>query len=317
MSTNLAPIVLFVYNRPWHTLQTLESLKNNELASESELYVYCDGPKENASEQDLIKIKETRDVIKKNQWCGKVNIIERNDNKGLAYSIIDGVTDVVSRYGKIIVLEDDIVTSIGFLRYLNDALWFYENESKVMHISAYMFPLNLKLPETFFYNSATCWGWATWKRSWNHLNINANDLYEKLIIRGELDNFDYKESFGFIKQLNDNMEGKIKTWAIKWHTTIYLLDGFCLHPNISLINNIGHDSTGENCIPTSIYSWNNLAKKINVNVIPIKESYEAKNGMIKFNAIFRRSYKNSLMNFFKRIRNKLGFNKYTIYEFKK
>ena len=112
---SLAPIVLFVYNRPQHTLKTLEALMQNELAEMSELFIFCDGPKADATKQDQERINEVRELVKKKNWCKKVIIRESQVNKGLADSIVAGVTEIVNRYGKIIVLEDDIVTSKGFL----------------------------------------------------------------------------------------------------------------------------------------------------------------------------------------------------------
>ena len=177
---NLAPIVLFVYNRPWHTLQTLEALRKNALASESILYIFADGPKPFADESAMHKINETRECIKKKQWCKEVIIYEREINLGLADSIINGVTEIVNKHGKIIVLEDDIVTSKGFLKYMNDALDIYELEEKVMHISGYMFPVKKKLPKTFFYKPTTCWGWATWSRSWKYFKKDAKSQIDIL-----------------------------------------------------------------------------------------------------------------------------------------
>lgn len=147
----LAPIVLFTYNRPHHTQKTLQALMQNELADKSVLYIYCDGAKEHATETDKTNITEVRKVVRSKQWCKEVHIIEAEKNKGLAKSIISAVTEIVGKYGKIIVLEDDIITSKGFLRYMNDALSIYQTQDKVMHVSAYMYPHKERLPETFFF----------------------------------------------------------------------------------------------------------------------------------------------------------------------
>ncbi|MGM1056424.1 MAG: TylF/MycF/NovP-related O-methyltransferase [Bacteroidota bacterium] len=316
---DLAPIILFVYNRPWHTEQTLEALMENELADQSTLYIYSDGPKKNASKEDLKKIKEVRAVIREKKWCSEVNIIESKNNKGLADSIVEGVTHLVKKYGKIIVLEDDLLLSKGFLRYMNDALNLYENEEKVMHISGYMFPIKEKLPETFFYNAATCWGWATWERAWESFNPNASELYLKLLNTNNLDKFDYKGNFGFLKQLIDNKNGKLKTWAIKWHTSLFLKNGLCLHPNHSLVNNIGHDGTGDNCGKSEKFKWSVLAKNINVTQIKLNEATEAYKAMVKYNAPNAISKKIGLKkriiqfipNFIKlKLKNALKINKY-------
>ena len=133
----LAPIVLFVYDRPWHTHQTLEALKSNLLAENSLLIIYSDGPKEEATDEQLSNIKEVRKLIREKKWCGQVEIIESDCNKGLAASIINGVTKVVNEFGEIIVLEDDLVTSKGFLKYMNDCLELYASEETVGCIHAW------------------------------------------------------------------------------------------------------------------------------------------------------------------------------------
>ena len=95
-----------------------------------------------------------------------LNIIERDINMGLSKSIITGVTEICDKYGKVIVLEDDHVTSPYFLQYMNDGLRAYEHDEDVISIHGYIYPLGDKLPETFFIRGADCWGWATWKTSW-------------------------------------------------------------------------------------------------------------------------------------------------------
>ena len=164
-SKNLAPIVLFVYNRPLHTKQTIEALQKNELAKESELFIYSDAPKSSEVQSD---VDEIREYIKSINGFKKVTIVERDENWGLANSIIDGVTKIVNEYGKIIVLEDDLVTSPYFLRFMNDSLARYETEERVWHISGYSQPFNkLNIKEHFFIKPTTCWGWGTWLNRWN------------------------------------------------------------------------------------------------------------------------------------------------------
>ena len=164
----LAPIVLFVYNRPEHTRKTLESLEKNDLAKESELFIFADGPKENTTEKQLEKITKTRKIIREKNWCGKISIIEREINLGLDSSVTKGITSVIEKFGKVIVLEDDFILSKNFLKYMNSALDKFENNNSVMQISGYMFPV--EIPEkfdTFFLPFTNSWGWATWKRAWD------------------------------------------------------------------------------------------------------------------------------------------------------
>lgn len=279
---NLAPIVLFVYNRPEHTRKTLESLAHNDLAEQSELFIYSDGPKSDASNEEFKKIQEVRELIREKQWCKNVNIYESETNKGLANSIISGVTNIVNQFGNIIVMEDDLILAKGFLKYMNDALNLYEHDSKVMHISGYMFPVKVKLPETFFYNSTSCWGWGTWVKAWESLNTNEDYLLSKINHPSVIYKFDISGVCGFYSQLKENSEGKIKTWAIKWYASVFLQNGLSLHPRISLVRNIGHDLSGSHCRVDKINMKQKIAKKINVNPIPIEESLDARNAVIHF-----------------------------------
>ena len=150
----LAPITLFTYNRLWHTQQTIEALRNNELADVSELFLFSDGPK---SEADREKVQSVREYLKSVTGFKKVAVVERDRNLGLAQSIISGVTEFVNKYGRVIVLEDDMLTSPFFLRFMNDALEFYKDEEKVISIHGYMYPVKAELPETFFLKGADCW----------------------------------------------------------------------------------------------------------------------------------------------------------------
>jgi len=279
----LAPIILFVYNRPWHTQQTLEALSKNQLADQSVLYVYADGAKENANEDQLKNICEVREIIRSRLWCREVKIIERNKNWGLADNIVDGVTTIVNKYSKIIVLEDDIVTSPGFLKYMNDALSIYESEEKVMHISGYMFPIGKKLSETFFYNTASCWGWGTWKDAWDNLEWNANRSLSRIEKEGLVTKFNVNNTYKFYDDLKANADSKIRTWAVRWYASFFLKGGYALHPYPSLTNNIGHDGEGENCKKTDRFTWKDIASDVPVYRKPVVESLEALRAMEKFN----------------------------------
>lgn len=268
----LAPIALFVYNRPRHTRKTLEALLENDLADKSILYVFCDGPKENATSQDLENIKEVRDLVRSKEWCGEVKIIEFSKNQGLAKNIINGVTDVVNRYGKIIVLEDDLVTSRGFLNYMNEGLDLYADEERVMQVSGYMHPLKVKLPEVLFYNVNSCWGWGTWANAWKYLILDTRILLKKLDNNYNAVKYNGGQGNAFYNQLKDNFAGKLDSWAVKWHTSMYLRKGFVLHPGRSLVRNIGHDSSGTNCGSSVDFNYQEIADFVKVKPIPLVEN---------------------------------------------
>ena len=244
MIKKLAPITLFVYNRPWHTKQTIETLKKNLLASESELCIYSDSAKNNIAKEN---VDEVRKYIKTIKGFKKIKIIERDKNWGLANSIINGVTEVVNKFGKIIVLEDDLVTSPYFLNYMNDALDFYNDEERVMSISAYMNSIDTSgLSETFLTYFTSCWGWATWKESWSKFERNPGKLIVEMN-RKDIKRFNLNSAYNFWTQVISNHIGRIDTWAIFWYATVFKNNGLILHPSKSMTINIGHDGSGVHC----------------------------------------------------------------------
>lgn len=261
----MAPIVLFLYNRPWHTQQTLDALANNDLAIDSELYLYCDGPKLGDTKEMLSAVSKTRTIAKNENRFRKVTVVEAESNKGLAESIIDGVTEIVNQYGKIIVLEDDIVTSPGFLNFMNDSLDLYQNDEKVMHVSGYMYPVKKELPETFFIRPTSCWGWATWKRAWHYFDKDVGTQIDKINKNNGWKEFTIDSSNPSYKnQLYLNKEGKIDTWAIFWQASVFLKRGLSLHPYPSLVQNIGFDGSGVHCESNDLspYVWGKIGSYI-------------------------------------------------------
>jgi hypothetical protein len=248
---SFAPIALFVYNRPQHTERTLKFLKQNELAAESRLFIFSDGPK---TDQDTDKVAAVRDFLKTVDGFRSVEIIERKENMGLANSVIAGVGRLVKDYKQVIVLEDDLITSPYTLNYFNDGLNRYRNEEQVMHIGAYMYPLKANdLPESFFYRAATSWGWATWDRAWQHFEPNIDTLINQFDAR-KRSAFSIEHTMNFWKQVIDFKNGKNNSWAIRWYASIFLKNGLTLNPAHSLINNIGHDGTGVHSGINDIYN---------------------------------------------------------------
>jgi hypothetical protein len=238
----LSPIVLFVYNRPWHTRQTIEALQKNQLANDSEIFIYSDAPKDDAT-----TVQEVRNYIRTIDGFKKVTIIERATHQGLANNIIDGVTKIVNEYGRVIVLEDDLVTSPYFLRFMNDALDFYQSEEKVMHISGHTSPISTEnLPETVFTRVTGCWGWATWADKWQYFERNITKL-ENQFTRKMKYQFNEVTSHFYWRQIEENKSGKINTWFIFWYASVFLKGGLCLRPRDSMVQNIGFDGSGVHC----------------------------------------------------------------------
>lgn len=276
---NLAPIVLFTYNRPFHLRQTVEALQKNELATESELFIFSDGPKPGSEE----KVKEVREYIRNIKGFKKITIIERDKNWGLANNIIDGVTRIVNEYGKIIVLEDDLVTSPYFLRFMKEALEMYKDEEKVMHISGYMYPIKTDgLGDTFFIRPTSCWGWATWSRSWKYFKKDP-DYYIKVFDKSMIKDFNLNNSYDYFKQIILNKKGKINTWAIFWYASVYLQDGLSLHPRYSFVRNVGFDEEGTHCKIGAAYDISELNNCTSMFFLSeVKENEKAKKALEKF-----------------------------------
>lgn len=273
---NISPVVLFVYNRPEHTRDTLRALSCSDFAELTRLYIYSDGPKNEYNEEELKKIKEVRDVIREKKWCGEVIIIESDKNKGLAESIINGVTEVINLYGKIIVLEDDIRVSKGFLKYCNEALEIYGNDERVMHISASMYDVEVSEgKETFFLKVLSCHGWATWKRAWDKFNNDALDHFTYFHSdKKRLCDFDVDGNAYFMKQLRKNVTGELKSQAVLWYASWLRNNGLSLFPKKSLIYNTGFDGTGENFKNKSRYYLAESVDNIVVERRDINEDYE-------------------------------------------
>lgn len=253
---NLAPIALFVYNRPEHTRKTLKFLQANFLAEESRLFIYADAAK---IKHEETAVREVNELISAMDGFKSIKIIRQKQNLGLAQSIINGVSQLVKEYGKVIVFEDDLLSSPYTLEYFNEALNHYQKSPKIMHISAYMYPLAFAddLPETFLYRAVHSWGWATWKRAWDDFNPDIDSLIRQFD-KQKRNEFSIDGKMNFWKQIIDFKAGKNNSWAIRWYASIFLKNGLSLNPSKSLINNIGHDGTGihsnvENTYSVEIY----------------------------------------------------------------
>lgn len=278
----LAPILLFTYNRLQHTQLTIEALQKNELADRSELFIYSDAPKD---EQSTKNVADVRKYIQEIDGFKKITIIERDKNWGLANSIIDGVTTIVNQFGRVIVLEDDLVTSPYFLRFMNDSLEMYQKEKNIACIHGYIYPIE-GLPETFFIRGADCWGWATWSDRWSIFEPDGKKLLDQLK-RQKLENdADFNKSANYTLMLKNQILGKNNSWAVRWYMSAFLKDMLCLYPGKSYVKNIGHDSNGTHCkTETDVFNVN-LNKKLSLHKIDAIEDTKSRIKMeVFFNSI--------------------------------
>lgn len=276
-----APIALFVYNRLWHAEQTVNSLRNNTLAQDSELIVFSDGPK---NEESRPQVQEVREYLKGISGFKAVKIVERQENWGLAKSIITGVSEATDKHGKIIVVEDDLVTSPYFLQFMNEGLDYYQDDERVISIHGYTVPVEGTLPETFFLRGADCWGWATWKRGWDLFEADGKKLLDELQKKGLTRKFDINNSYCFTQMLKDQIAGRNNSWAIRWHASAFLEGKFTLYPGISLVHNIGNDQSGTHCGNTNFWDCKLAMEPIPVISTEVAEDIRVLEQLEKFYA---------------------------------
>ena len=242
----LAPIVLFVYNRVDHARKTIEALKDNQLASESCLYIYSDAAKSDDEKESVNSVRRYIDTI---IGFKEIIIIKRDTNLGLANSIIDGVSAVVNKFGKVIVLEDDLITSPNFLKFMNDSLTLYEKDVMVYSITGYSHTNNLhNIQKSYFLKLTNSWSWATWADRWEKFKKDDKDLEE--IVNSSVSEkrlFNFDDSLDYINMARLQLNKKINSWAIYWYLSVYKQNGLTLYPQKKLVKNIGFDGTGTHC----------------------------------------------------------------------
>ena len=274
----LAPILLFTYNRPAHTRQTLEALLNNKLCSESELYIFSDGYK---NESDKAGVLEVRKIIHSLRGFKNIHIEENAENLGLAQNIIRGVTRLVNEYGKVIVLEDDLITSPFFLTFMNEALDKFEDEEKIGHVHGFCYP-HLTLPESFLIKWTGSWGWATWKRAWKHFNPDGKQLLGELERRKLTNTFDFNGSYPYTRMLRRQINGVNNSWAIRWNASLFLADMLSVNAGKSLVQNIGFDGSGTHSGSQEIYSTPLFHRKLDIVIPKMEENNVARQAFERY-----------------------------------
>lgn len=300
MKEEFAPICLFVYNRIFETEQTVNSLINNNIAKESELFVFCDGGR---SEADWVKVNEVRKFIGQVSGFKSLTVFENPTNMGLAKSIIDGVTKVIDKYGKVIVLEDDLRTSKNFLDFMNQGLNFYHGQEKIQSISGYTMPLKSLecLDRDYYYGlRASSWGWATWDYVWNAVDWEIKDYKEFIADRKKRSSFN-KGGRDMSQMLSHKIMGKNNSWAIVFCYDQWKKGRVSVFPSVSKVENIGFSENATNTkaiIPEYIGKLddtNNIQfefeKEINLNPKILRE--------FAFNFSYYIRIKNKLVNLFR------------------
>lgn len=292
MSSNLAPICLFVYNRYEHTVRTVEALKKNTLASKSELYIFSDASKDSKSVVQVQKVREYVDTIK---GFKKITIIKAPKNMGLAESIISGVSSVIKKYGRVIVFEDDLVSSPLTLEYLNIMLDNYKNQEDVMSVTSYSYPeKTLEIDkfynfDNYFTGRPCSWGWATWQDRWESIQWEG-DIYRDYLKNENMQKQFMKYSGVDIdRMLKKQLAGHIDSWAVRFVFNCFLQKKLASYPTKSYITNIGSDGTGTHRGVNEEYIVN-YSLNINLPTNLLNDLYVDKDIWKQFNLFVRKKY---------------------------
>lgn len=276
-----SPICLFTYNRLLETQQTLEALQKNYLASKSDLFIFSDGPKDS---NDTQKVNDVRKYIKTIASFKSVTIYESPTNKGLANSIILGVTQIIEQYGKVIVLEDDLITSPNFLDFMNQSLDYYEGKKIIKSINGYGFKIKDHSFYDVHYQTRTySWGWATWVDRWNK-SIFTKSYIKNNLLAAILKDYNLKCGQDASKMLLRSLNNQNDSWYATWLFSHFLEKKLSVYPFVSKVNNIGFSESGTHCksINTNVISFDKgTIRKFNFNP-DIVESMSIKSDFLKY-----------------------------------
>ncbi len=289
--SEFASIVYFTYNRPEHTEISLNALKENELASKSEIIIFSDGAK--SQDIDKNKVEQVRKIIENLTGFKKKTLHLRKSNYGLYKNIVEGVNEVLKKNKKIIVVEDDCKTSKYFLNFMNDGLNLYENDDKVCSINGWFFPKKNNLQETFFLMNHTSWGWGTWKRAWDKFNPDTDYLIREIKKRKMIKKFNLNNCYDYFGMLQRRNKKLNESQAIVWKASTFINKMLSLYPSNSFVQNIGFDTTGTHYTKyDKLHGHRDLIeRKIILKKIKIEESVDA----IRFTEKY---YRNNKIKFF-------------------
>lgn len=269
--------MVFAHRRPDHVRRTLDALAQNYGADQTNVTVICDGPRrpDEATACHAV-VREAEQVRPFNTIT-----VERHDsNLGLARSIIEGVSQMLAQHERIIVLEDDIVTSPAFLTYMNEALERYSADDRVISIHGYSYPTEIQEP--FFLKGADCWGWATWRRGWKHFDPDGASLLQRLREQALTDHFDFNGAYLYTRMLEDQIAGRNDSWAIRWYASALLASKLTLYPGQSLVHNIGNDGSGTHGGATNRFEGQLAQQAPDLSGLVVEESAAARSAFERY-----------------------------------
>jgi GR25 family glycosyltransferase involved in LPS biosynthesis len=292
-------IAIFAFNRPSHLEKCLTSVKLNKEAIESDLTIYVDGPR---SETDLVSVNEVLAIAERVTGFNSILVVKSQINKGLANSIVDGVSRILDKNAAVIVLEDDLIVSPFFLEFMSRSLKKFQNDKVIASIHGYLPSLSEEPQSPFFLRGADCWGWATWSDRWKSVEWNGTKLRDELIEKKLVKKFNHDGNYNYFGMLERQLNGENDSWAIRWHASMFLQNRLTLYPNKSLVINTGMDGTGRHSGISEDYDTKLSSTPITIENLKVEESIKMRQEFSKFFANTKRKTKGSIT---KRVRRKL------------
>jgi len=269
MSTKTA-IVLLGFNRPQHMGRLLSTLQDNREFRTIPVLAFVDGPRNREDEELISQVVKVVLSVRPD-----ANITRQIENHGVAKSVTTAVTEALTEYEQVIVLEDDLELSSHFLRYMLDGLDAYRGEPKVASIHGYTIPMRGLPHATYFLRGTDCWGWGTWRESWGLYRDDSASLLNELINKSLETDFTFNHASPHLDLLKAAEIGQVDSWAIRWHASVFLAGGLTLNPSVSLVRNAGMDGSGRHSGTTNLYESTVSVSPIPVGDIPLAESEKA------------------------------------------
>jgi hypothetical protein len=274
-----APLAIFGFNRPEHLRRCLISLENCRNFASHSGFIFIDGPR---NENDDKFVLECLKIAEHFGDKHGFKVISREANLGLATSVRSGIDYVFENSDSIIVIEDDLVLGVGFLEFVNSALNFYQHRHEVASISGYQYPIDREFLEGVFLRGADCWGWGTWKDRWKDVSFDGEYLLTQMRSKKLLKAFNLNGSINYEDMLVKYCSGRIDSWAVPWHASMFLGNRLTLFPPMTFVSNEGGDGSGTHFGVNSIYSQELYGQAISDFPAVLSESEPYRDAMIAF-----------------------------------
>ncbi len=242
-------VAIYVYNRPKHTIDLLNSLDACREIGEIPIFIHADAAKNIQQQNNVRQVREIVHNYQNEHPDRRISIHEETDNQGLANSVIKDTTFVLTKFDSVIVLEDDLIVSEDCLRYFMNALQYYQSDASVGAISGFTFPLRrLKMTSNDVYKSRTgnSWGWATWKDRWMETDWEVQD-YDHFLNNPQMKKLFNQTQWGISDMLMRQMNHQIDSWAVRWDYSFWKRNLYTIYPKENKISNMGFDGSGSHC----------------------------------------------------------------------